>query len=416
MSTRRSKISHLQQLMQHASNDMNGQVFESPYIFGDFVLIALAKPNPNEQNPNGDETSNQDNGMDVDDSPQEFYYFMARIDCVRLNRCPHQDQPLYPTNAGEYVTADNEPMTECDIMWPIYFYHDQSLHWIQMDQIRYCFGLDELENIQVAYDNPRFKTLVPQSEKVKDDPFFKIGFELMHKNCHAGFQFNYNKGGREDYMKWIEGDNKVPMLNTWESKGKAKNIIELNRLGSNLVVDDPNAHNDPIQQFQSRSLFKLKDIQVGDFIGAAYGAKYIGRVTQRDDEKIEVQFYRLMPNAWKDEPNPAKKRRKSTNSIGKSIQPKYKPKAKDSDWITEKRQGYIFAHFRKDLVVCDDKMNILNFVGLADAQGTLSQLEDDWDRWSASMHVKADGSSSEADPPTSKMNRLLRNVKLRGAN
>ena len=26
---------------------------------------------------------------------------------------------------------------------------------------------------------------------------------------------------------------------------------------------------------------------------------------------------------------------------------KFKPKAKDTDWITEQRQGYIFAHFKK---------------------------------------------------------------------
>ena len=26
---------------------------------------------------------------------------------------------------------------------------------------------------------------------------------------------------------------------------------------------------------------------------------------------------------------------------------KFKPKSKDTDWITEQRQGYIFAHFKK---------------------------------------------------------------------
>ena len=74
----------------------------------------------------------------------------------------------------------------------------------------------------------------------------------------------------------------------------AKNIIELNSKGSNLVVDDPNFNNDPIQLMSGRAihqLFNKNPIEIDDFIGAVYGdVKYIGRVTDKDDEKIQVSL------------------------------------------------------------------------------------------------------------------------------
>ena len=74
----------------------------------------------------------------------------------------------------------------------------------------------------------------------------------------------------------------------------AKNIIELNSRGSKLVVDDPNFNNDPIQLMSGRAKYKLfgkNSIEIDDFIGAVYNdVKYIGRVTDKDDEKIEVKL------------------------------------------------------------------------------------------------------------------------------
>ena len=75
----------------------------------------------------------------------------------------------------------------------------------------------------------------------------------------------------------------------------AKKIIELNSRGSNLVVDDPNFLNDPIQLMHGRAihqLFNKNPIEVDDFIGAVYtDVKYIGRVTDKDDEKILVCIF-----------------------------------------------------------------------------------------------------------------------------
>ena len=78
----------------------------------------------------------------------------------------------------------------------------------------------------------------------------------------------------------------------------AKNIIELNSRGSKLVVDDPNFNNDPIQLMSGRAKYKLfgkNSIEIDDFIGAVYNdLKYIGRVTDKDDEKIQVKLLPLI--------------------------------------------------------------------------------------------------------------------------
>ena len=61
-----------------------------------------------------------------------------------------------------------------------------------------------------------------------------------------------------------------------------------------MVVDDPNFNNDPIQLMSGRAKYKLfgkNSIEIDDFIGAVYNdVKYIGRVTDKDDEKIEVKL------------------------------------------------------------------------------------------------------------------------------
>jgi len=147
-------------------------------------------------------------------------------------------------------------------------------------------------------------------------------------------------------------------------------------------------------------LFHKNPIEIHDFIGAVYGdIKYIGRVMDKDDEKILVQFYRERKEGWDEDRNPPKKqRRQSTTARSPSKAPakgqkaiKFRPKAKDTDWITEQRQGYIFAHFKKEQIVCDHKHNILDIlVGKEDPQDHIEKLMADWDIWSASMKVKAE--------------------------
>ena len=159
----------------------------------------------------------------------------------------------------------------------------------------------------------------------------------LRKSPHQDFQFNIRQeGGLDEYGRWFNGDDSVKMLCRWEDYGKgivhirdpqirtssvlgpscpvrrlnrtgtrpgphkflhtfsAKNIIELNPHGSKLVVDDPNFNNDPIQLMSGRAKYKLfgkNSIEIDDFIGAVYNdVKYIGRVTDKDDEKIEVTY------------------------------------------------------------------------------------------------------------------------------
>lgn len=143
----------------------------------------------------------------------------------------------------------------------------------------------------------------------------------MKKSPHQDFQFDVRTDGVTEFGKWFNGDDSIKMLCKWEDLGKgmrpsgpesslwcpghgtyrtilihfsAKNIIELNSKGSNLVVDDPNFNNDPIQLMSGRAihqLFNKNPIEIDDFIGAVYGdVKYIGRVTDKDDEKIQVSL------------------------------------------------------------------------------------------------------------------------------
>jgi len=358
---------------------MEGEIFRSFYCFGNFVLLAFRK-----------ETS------DAKDVPPEYDYRVGRIDCVRLNKCPKQNQPKFPgtdPNVDDYHT-----------MWPIYFYHDGSREWIEMKQIVYRFEEPAfITDIQKAYNHNLFKKRVPNSEKVQNDKIFQEGLALLKKSPHQDFQFDVRTDGVTEFGKWFNGDDSIKMLCKWEDLGKAKNIIELNSKGSNLVVDDPNFNNDPIQLMSGRAihqLFNKNPIEIDDFIGAVYGdVKYIGRVTDKDDEKIQVLYYRERKEGWDEDRNPPKKQRRQSNATRsparaaamaqKSI--KFKPKAKDTDWITEQRQGYIFAHFKKDEIVLDQKKNIIDFVGLGnkDPQDHIENLIADWDKWSASMRVKA---------------------------
>ena len=65
-----------------------------------------------------------------------------------------------------------------------------------------------------------------------------------------------------------------------------------------MVVDDPNYMNDPIQLMHGRAihqLFRKNPIEIDDFIGAVYDdLKYIGRVIDKDDEKILVSKVQLI--------------------------------------------------------------------------------------------------------------------------
>lgn len=154
----------------------------------------------------------------------------------------------------------------------------------------------------------------------------------FRKSPHQDFQFDLRQeGAMQEYGRWFNGDDSVKMLCRWEDYGKgivhirdpkpvcprtdrfgtrpgpqkfiyirvlhtfsAKNIIELHSRGSKLVVDDANFNNDPIQLMSGKAKYKLfgkNPIEVDDFIGAVYNdLKHIGRVTDKDDEKIQVTF------------------------------------------------------------------------------------------------------------------------------
>jgi len=373
------KTTNLDKLHADASISMEGEIFRSHYVFGDFLLLAFRKQVDGEPS-----------------NPPEYDYRVGRIDCVRLNKCPTQNQPKFP--------GTDESINIYNTMWPIYFYHDGSREWVKMKQIVFRFDTPEyLKDFEKSYNHRLFQKRVPNPEKVKDDEIFQAGLAAMQKSPHEDFQFNLlHQGAEENFMKWFNGDDSVKMLCKWDDLGKAKRIIELNSRGSNLVVDDPNYMNDPIQLMHGRAIHQLfykNPIEIEDFIGAVYAdVKYIGRVIDKDDEKILVQYYRERKEGWEEDRNPPKKQRRQSNTARSPVRAaadeqkgiKFKPKSKDTDWITEQRQGYIFAHFKKNQVVVDRKMNILDLLtGDEDPQDYLEKLMADWDIWSASMKVKA---------------------------
>jgi len=73
----RRKTTNLEKLHNDSLISMEGKIFRSYYVFGDFVLLAFRK--------------------EVDGAPSippEYDYRLGRIDCVRLNKCPLQNQEL----------------------------------------------------------------------------------------------------------------------------------------------------------------------------------------------------------------------------------------------------------------------------------------------------------------------------------
>ena len=78
----------------------------------------------------------------------------------------------------------------------------------------------------------------------------------------------------------------------WPKESANNQIHDLNRLGTEWVVDDPNAENDPIQRNYKNALYKIKDLAVGDFVVAKYRKfKNFGIIKTVEPTKVEVDSY-----------------------------------------------------------------------------------------------------------------------------
>jgi hypothetical protein len=86
---------------------------------------------------------------------------------------------------------------------------------------------------------------------------------------------------------------------------------------------------DPVIANYGEAIHKIADFKEGDFVGCMYESPYYGCVLSKNDAKrtVQVQFY--------------------TRSGQHKI---YISKKKDTDIITEKRQGYIFCHIPSEKV------------------------------------------------------------------
>ena len=81
---------------------------------------------------------------------------------------------------------------------------------------------------------------------------------------------------------------------------------------------------------RKQALFKLADVNVGDSVGGMYDVPCYGQVIEKNKNEIKVQFYT---------------RKKTTQSD-------YIIKKKDTDTITEQRQGYLFYHIKQVQFCC----------------------------------------------------------------
>ena len=69
-----------------------GEIFKSHYVFGDFVLLAFRKEVCGAPVSFNATIVRTILNYFFKSDPAEYDYRVGRIDCVRLNRCPEQNQ------------------------------------------------------------------------------------------------------------------------------------------------------------------------------------------------------------------------------------------------------------------------------------------------------------------------------------
>ncbi|CBY35599.1 unnamed protein product [Oikopleura dioica] len=274
-----------------------------------------------------------------------FPYWPARIDCVRPRDCNVREQ-------------GNDPDSP-DFCWPIFFFGTHQISWIPESNLR-VFE----ENRETLGKNKHIKEAMRESlanTAVK----FQFGDgsgEIVPKMWDLGEAarrwFRFESDETTNITEWdVHSRAKKRRLETPEPASRSSGSSSLSEQESSTenmsteeepLTSTPSLSeagpstikstessseseddDDPVITNYGDAIHKIADFNVGDFVGCMYESPYYGSVLSKNEDKrtVQIQFY--------------------TRSGQHKI---YISKKKDTDVITEKRQGYIFCHIPSEKV------------------------------------------------------------------
>ncbi|CAG5097816.1 Oidioi.mRNA.OKI2018_I69.XSR.g15246.t1.cds [Oikopleura dioica] len=268
-----------------------------------------------------------------------FPYWPARIDCVRPKDCNIREQGNIPDSI--------------DFCWPIFFFGTHQISWIAESKLK-MFE----ENRDTLGKNKHIKEAMKEAL------------------TNTGVKFQFGDGSGEVVPKmWTHGDkakrwfryqsDETSFVTEWDTHNRAKKRrldspetsrpssssgssveaseeLESPRESPDLTEEQSGTNAEPVEvenesedeedviiQRYREATHKIEDLSVGDFVGCMYESAYYGTVLSKNEEEktVNVHFY--------------------TRSSHHKI---YISKKKDTDTITEKRQGYIFCHIPAEKV------------------------------------------------------------------
>jgi len=236
--------------------------------------------------------------------------WIARIEFVNAELCPSRQQKHFPWEGTDTQKYDH------DFKWPIFFYGTHEITWLREE--------DQLTKVKTAEDAPPFDPKFQYSEIPHERALFEFYTNpFIMQECWGELEKqNYQTKQLND---WLVGLNEI-IPKYWLSHiRKVKNEVV------NVIEEDKEI--DAIQKEYKSAAFKIKNMQVGDMIGASYPRNkfdyfyYEGLIKEVKEGSIFVQFFRYC---------------KGTNE--------YVEKKKDTDYIEEARQGYIYFHLKKEKI------------------------------------------------------------------
>lgn len=272
-----------------------------------------------------------------------YPFWPARIDCVRLEKCRKKRQKNKPDDQNSY--------------WPIFFYGTHETLWINESDLR-------------PFEENR-ASLGAASKKSK----FREAMVEAFTNPLKFFQFNSDDNDKIE--KWLDGQDDI------ESNDTAWTLLEQEELEKEKLRAETEKENqkkkeieqiniDPIIKDYKKALVKLEDIEVNDSVGGMYDVPCYGQVIEKNADSIKVQFYT---------------RKKTTVSD-------YILKKKDTDDITETRQGYLFYHLKEEHIeyIKQGRVDVMRF----STDYPHDVIDKEWNKWN-NFNMKLQGRENEAE-------------------
>merc|ERR1712004_411906 len=155
-------------------------------------------------------------------------------------------------------------------MWPIFFYGTHEHLWMAESDL---------------------ESFVPNRPK-----FFKGSIREMLDNPLVEFQFG--KMDNNTVVDWINGVIEKPVT-AWDALGEqkiTKDNARKKRKKEEKAEEEEELNksfeNDPVVVNYEHAMYKIDEMNVGDFIGANYDKAFYGIITAKHDiDGIHVQFY-----------------------------------------------------------------------------------------------------------------------------